>query len=589
MVGSSLKQPFDLQRRTKILALGLFGVILIIIGQLFIIQVIQHDSYKQQAYNEQVAKFILPAKRGQIYAKEGDSVVPLVLNQPVYTAFADPQEVENITQLTDSIASIAPTHAVDGYKKQLNSKSLRYVVIAKKLSYMQAQQIKRKNIAGVGVAQEDIRVYPEGSLAGQILGYVNSDGKGQYGIEGGMEATLKGRDGRLQAVTDVRRIPLTVSRDDISQPAQNGKNLVLSIDRTIQSYVEQALKRGLDNVSATKGSVVVMNPQNGQVYAMANYPSYDPSQYNKVEDYNVFQNGVISEPYEVGSVMKTMSMGAGLDSGAVTVNSTFNDSTGCVQIDDRKICNVEEDPRTAGATMLDTLHYSLNTGVVHILKQMGGGRVTYEARQKLYSYYHDRYRFGMLTGIELDGESKGVVISPDEAEGNNVRYANMAFGQGMDITMLQMAAGFSSAINGGVYYQPSIVAGTMLDTKKISTKKPKILKTGVLSPAASNTLRSMIVQGRQLGVLGGKDPAGYNVGGKTGTSQIIDKKTGEYTNENSIGSYVGFGGNELPQYVIMVQVKDSKAKGYSGTTAAGPIFQDISNKMIEYLQIPPVR
>lgn len=273
MVGSSLKQPFDLQRRTKILALGLFGVILIIIGQLFIIQVIQHDSYKQQAYNEQVAKFILPAKRGQIYAKEGDSVVPLVLNQPVYTAFADPQEVENITQLTDSIASIAPTHAVDGYKKQLNSKSLRYVVIAKKLSYMQAQQIKRKNIAGVGVAQEDIRVYPEGSLAGQILGYVNSDGKGQYGIEGGMEATLKGRDGRLQAVTDVRRIPLTVSRDDISQPAQNGKNLVLSIDRTIQSYVEQALKRGLDNVSATKGSVVVMNPQNGQVYAMANYPS----------------------------------------------------------------------------------------------------------------------------------------------------------------------------------------------------------------------------------------------------------------------------------------------------------------------------
>jgi cell division protein FtsI/penicillin-binding protein 2 len=321
---------------------------------------------------------------------------------------------------------------------------------------------------------------------------------------------------------------------------------------------------------------------------MANYPSYNPNEYNKVTDYSVFQNAVISEPYEVGSVMKTMSMGAGLDSGAVTVNSTFNDASGCVQIDDRKICNVEEDPRTANATMLDTLHYSLNTGVVHILKQMGGGRVTYEARQKLYSYYHDRYRFGVPTGIELAGEAQGVVISPDEAEGNNVRYANMAFGQGMDITMLQMAAGFSSAINGGIYYKPTVIAGTLTDQKKMSPTKPKVLQKGVLSPEASTTLRDMIVKGRQLGVLGGKDPAGYNVGGKTGTSQIIDKRTGEYTNENSIGSYVGFGGNATPQYVIMVQVKDSKARGYAGTTAAGPIFQDISNKMIEYLRIAPI-
>ena len=585
---SNLKQSFDLQRRSKILALLLFGVMILIITQLFVIQVLDHNRYKQQAYDEQVAKFVLPAKRGQIYAKEGSDVVPLVLNQPVYTAFADPQEIKNSTQLITSMKEIAPENLMEGYEKQLSSKTLRYVVVAKKLSFTQAEMLKKKNIAGVGVTQEDKRVYPEGDLAGQILGYVNSDGKGQYGIEEGMNDALKGKNGRLQAVTDVRRIPLTVSKDDISEPAQNGKNVVLSVDRTIQAFAEASLKQGLKNVGATKGSVVVMNPNNGQVYAMANYPSYNPNEYNKVTDYSVFQNAVISEPYEVGSVMKTMSMGAGLDSGAVTVNSTFNDASGCVQIDDRKICNVEEDPRTANATMLDTLHYSLNTGVVHILKQMGGGRVTYEARQKLYSYYHDRYRFGVPTGIELAGEAQGVVISPDEAEGNNVRYANMAFGQGMDITMLQMAAGFSSAINGGIYYKPTVIAGTLTDQKKMSPTKPKVLQTGVLSPEASTMLRDMIVRGRQLGVLGGKDPTGYNVGGKTGTSQIIDKRTGEYTNENSIGSYVGFGGNATPQYVIMVQVKDSKARGYAGTTAAGPIFQDISNKMIEYLRIAPI-
>ncbi len=573
-------------RKSEILAAITVGFVAIIVLNLFYIQIIRHNYYKQQAYDEQVAKFVLPAKRGQIYARDGSSVIPLVLNEPVYIAYADPQQVKDKQNLIDTMNSIAGGNMVKDYKTGLDNKKLRYVVLARGLKHDQAELLKQKNLAGVGLTASDRRVYPEGQLASQLLGYVNDEGKGQYGAEEALNGRLKGVDGKLQAVTDVRRIPLTVSERDVSIPAHDGDNIVLSIDRNIQSYAETALKNGLNKVNATKGSVVIMEPNSGRIMAMANYPTYDPAKYNEVEDYSVFQNGIVSDPYEAGSVIKTLTMGAGLDSGAVNTNSTFN-NRGYVQIDDTKISNVEEDPVNANATMTDVLHYSLNTGVVFILQQMGGGKVNLTARNKLYDYFHNHYRFGEKTGVEQAGESKGIIIPPTEEQGNNVRYANMAFGQGMDVTMMQTAAAFSSSINGGTYYKPTIVGGTTKDGSTVKEVQPKVVKSGVLKAKTSADLRDMIVRGRQLGALGGKDRPGFVVGGKTGTSQIIDPKTGKYTNANSIGSYLGFGGNQTPQYVIMVQVKDSKAAGYAGTTAAGPIFVDISNWLIDYLKIVP--
>lgn len=573
-------------RKSELLAVAMLAFVAVIVLNLFYIQIIRHDYYKKKAYEEQVAKFVLPAKRGQIFAKDGSTLVPLVLNEPVYTMYVDPQQMNDKSELINMVSKISKEKVVEEYKNLLDSDKLRYIVVARELNYKEAENIKKANIAGVGLTTADRRVYPEGDLAAQVLGYVNNEGKGQYGLEGALNRRLKGVDGTLQAVTDVRRIPLTVSDDDISIPAQDGENVVLSIDRNIQAYAEDALKRGLDRVRATKGSVIVMNPNNGHVLAMANYPSYSPAQYNKVEDYSVFQNAIVSEPYEAGSVIKTLTMGAGLDSGVVNVNTTFN-NRGYVQVDDTKISNVEEDPVSANATMTDVLHYSLNTGVVYITQQMGGGKINLQARNKLYGYFHDNYRFGLLTGIEQAGEAKGTIIAPTEEQGNNVRYANMAFGQGMDVTMVQTAGAFAAAINGGTYYQPTVVAGSTKDGSSTKVSKPKVLKKNVIKSTTSSDLRNMIVQGRQLGALGGKDKPGFVVGGKTGTSQIIDAKTGKYTDDNSIGSYLGFGGNQTPQYVIMVQVKDSKAAGYAGTTAAGPIFGDVSNWLLDYLQIVP--
>lgn len=575
--------------RSTIILWGLFAILGIFILRLFYLQVIRHDFYVSRAREVQVQPLTIQPTRGELYVFDGRDIVPIVLNEKVYTVVADPVSVKNPKAVAGKLRAIIGGNLVKDFESLLrdDSKRVRYAVLARNVNRTQAELIKKEAMTGIGLQQTNRRVYPEGSLAAQTLGYVNSDGIGQYGLEGALNDRLKGQPGMLQTVTDVSNIPLTIGESDINKPAVDGDDVVMTIDRTVQLHAETILKQGLDSAKATKGSIIVMDPNDGSVKAMANYPSYDPGNYSKVEDYGLFQNNIVSLPYETGSVIKVLTMGAGLDSGAVTVNSTFPDSSGCTQVDDRKICNVEEDPRSVSATMLDTLRYSLNTGVVHIAKQMGGGSINRKARDTLYHYYHDQYRFGQLTGIEQAGEAPGTIIAPDKAEGNNVRYANMTFGQGMDLTMVQTVVAFSAEINGGTYYQPRVVAGVRQADGRLTKKDPVVLKENVISPSASDQVRDMIWQGRKTGFFGKFDRDGYKIGGKTGTSQVIDRATGEYSDQNSIGSYLGFGGVERPEYVIMVKVENSRAGGYEGTTAAGPIFNNMSNWMIDYLQLKP--
>lgn len=566
--------------------IGLLGIMGVFVVQLFYLQVIRHGYYVAEAEKIQLTSETILPERGMVYALDGDTPVPLVMNETVYTVFADPQAVEDIPAITATLSEVAGGNVVDGYEANLGSEELRYVPMAKQVTRAQAELIREKELAGVGMQEATRRVYPEGQLASQLLGFVNATEEGQYGLEGALHSRLSGTPGLLETVSDVRRIPLTIGDDDVRVPAVDGDDIVLTIDRAVQAYAEQVLKEGLDNAKATNGSIVVMDPDDGSVKAMANYPTYNPSQYTKVDDQGVFQNKVVSFPFETGSVIKTLTMGAGLDSGAVTTSSTF-DNTGCVDIDGTTICNVEEDPIYPGTTMTDILQYSLNTGVVHILQQMGGGNVNAQARETLHNYFTDNYRFGKLTGIEQANESAGTVISPDDPNGANIRYANMTFGQGMDLTMIQTVGAFSATINGGTYHQPHLVGGTRQADGSLQQDQHKVLRDNVVSAQTSAQLRNMIYEGRKRGFFGDVDPAGYIVGGKTGTSQVIDPETGAYTDENSIGTYLGFGGVERPEYVIMVRVQDSKIPGYAGTTAAGPIFNDMSNWMINHLRLEP--
>lgn len=574
--------------RSGALSLGLLIIFAIFTIRLFYLQVIRHDYYVREAEAIQISRLTINPERGSIYAMDGDATVPLVLNEKVFTVFADPSEVEDPSKIASVLTRVAGGNLMDGYADNLSDDSLRYTVLARQVSRSQAEMIKKEDLAGVGFQESTRRVYPEGAMLAQGLGFVNAEGEGQYGIEGALQERLAGKVGMLETVTDVRRIPLTVGEADTRIPAQDGDDVVLTIDRSIQAKTEELLKKGLERANATKGSVLVMDPQSGSVLAMANLPTYDPAKFNEVQDGAVFQNGIVSQPYEAGSVIKALTMGVGLDSGAVNYNTTFNDITGCVRVDGEEICNVEEDPRQASASMTDTLRYSLNTGVVHILRQMGGGSVNQQARERLYEYFHDKYRFGQKTGIEQAGESPGIIRQPDEGDGNNIRYANMTFGQGMDVTMVQAAGAFSAAINGGTFYQPRLVAGTMQADGTMKKSQPKVIATNVLGREASEQTKEMIFQGRNLGFFGQFDRPGFYIGGKTGTSQVIDPKTGRYSDDNSIGTYLGFGATRTPSYVIMVKVDDSKnTGGYEGTTAAGPIFNDLNNWMIDYLKIQP--
>lgn len=572
-----------LSSRTKLLAILLLAVMAVFVLRLFYLQVVKHDNYVAQAAERQTRKLDIPAERGEIYALEGDEPVKLVLNETVYTVFADPMVVEEPERIVKVMNEVAGGNVRDNFASLLDLTETRYQILATNVSYEQAEMIKKENIFGLGFTKTSRRVYPEGQLASQVLGFVNAEGVGQYGVEGALDERLTGTDGVLKTVADVRDVPLTIGNNNINIAPDNGDDIVLTIDRNVQRATEKALAEGLKRIGAKTGSALVMNPRTGEVMAMANLPTYDPAKLDKVDDVAVLNNNTISMPYEPGSVIKTFTVASALDMGTITPGSTFV-NTDKVTVDDRTITNASLG-QTGEITMQHALNWSLNTGMVTIAQRMGNGSyITEPAQQKIYSYFHDKLRLGHPTGIELTGEHSGTVIAPNEAQGNAVRYSNMVFGQGLDVTMLQVATGFSAIINGGTYYQPTVVAGTM-DGDEFTAAPARQSHQNTIKPATSKTARAMIEDARQAFYAGG-DTKGFSIGGKTGTSETI--LNGQYIKDRTIATYLGFGGErgEIPSYVVMVEVS-SPGMNLQGGEHAMPIFTDISNWMLDYLKLQP--
>lgn len=573
---------FNRYGRARILALLTLVIIAVFIVRLFYLQIIQHEYYVRLANSEQRKQLIIPAKRGEIYALDRGKPVKLVLNQAVYTVFADPKIVTKPDEVISTVERVAGGNAKANLNGRLMNKESRYQVLATDVTRKQAELIKQANLRGVGFQQGTMRVYPEGQLAAQTLGFVDTDSNGQYGVEGKLNSRLAGEDGLLQSVTDVSNVPLTIGNNNINRPPKNGDNLVLTLDRNIQTYAEQALAKGLEKSGATKGSVVVMDPETGAVMAMANLPTYSPAEYSKVQDIAAFNNPVISSPYEPGSDIKTLTMAVGIDQGVVRPDSTYT-NTDSIRVGDTVITNATKG-QTGTITFQHALNYSLNTGFVTVAQRLGDGEtITLKARQTMYTYFYERFGLGRLTGIELSGERPGIIIPPDDPSGAAVRYSNMAFGQGMDVTMVQVAAAFSSLVNGGTYHPPTVIAGKVGEDGSFTKQTPKPQVPNIVSRATSDTMRDMTVKARAA-FYAASDKPGYQIGGKTGTSQVI--KNGRYVFNETVGTYLGFGGDVTPRYVIMVQVSGDN-QNLEGGKHAMPIFTDISNWMIDYLQLQP--
>lgn len=559
----------------------LFGGIMVV--RLFYLQVIRHDYYQGAALRGQLKQYEIPAERGVIEAMNGDTTVPIVLNEIRYTLFADPLFIEDAEKSAVKIESIIGGSASE-YEEKMQTPDTRYAILAKKLDKNQKKKIEDMELKGIGVREASYRTYPQGTLASQVLGFVNDEGEGKYGLEEALDNELSGSPGYLKAITDARGIPLAANRENMIDEPERGKRVVLTIDIGMQQQLEEVLKDGLKRAKSDSGSAVIMEVHTGAVKGMANYPTYNPSEFSKVEDGEVFNNAAVSAPLEVGSIMKPLTAAAALDMGAVHKHSSYYDP-GYYRIGDATVRNVEEVGGAGHKTVQDILRQSLNTGATWLLMQMGGGEINEKARGRWHDYMVNHYGFGAATGIEQGYEAPGSIPDPQEGYGLNIQYANTAFGQGMTATPLQMAAALSSVINGGTYYQPHLIAKTIDNDGREFIKEPKAVREDVVKPEVGAIIREFMEHTVEVNYRGAYRPA-YNVGGKTGTAQIADPDGGYYDHKFN-GTFLGFVGGNEAQYVIVVRVNDPGIGGYAGSQAAAPIFTDISNMLIDNFGVAP--
>lgn len=579
-------KPGSFNRRIQFWYGILVLVIVVFIARLFWLQVIRHDYYQQAARSDQLKEYSIAPGRGIIKAHDHGATVPIVLNEKLYTLYADPAFVKNPDSDAIKLINITKGQAGD-YAKLIRTKNSRYVVLAKRLSESQKDQVAALKLPGVGLQAQEYRTYPQGSLAAQLLGFVNDEGKGMYGVEQALNKDLTGTPGRLKAVTDAAGVPLAASRDNIQIAPKDGLDVTLTIDVAMQKQMETILKQGLDRAKSNSGSAVIIDPNSGAIKAMANWPTYDPSQYYKVADANLFNNAVVSSPLEVGSTMKVLTAAAALDQGAIKPDTSYYDPAHWL-LDGHEITNIEEDGGAGTHTVAEILNLSINTGATWMLMQMGGqtGSVTKAARDKWHDYMVNHYQLGRLTGVEQGYEAPGLIPDPNNGYALQLTYANTAFGQAMTATPLQMAAALASVVNGGTYFKPHLVDTYTDASGKVKTKQPEVVRHNVVSPTTSRDVRLLMEYVAAKHNLQPPFSDSYSIGGKTGTAQIANPAGGYFVDKYN-GTYIGFVGGDKPQYVIVVRVNDPRIGGYAGTAAAQPIFTTLGHMLTDNFGVVP--
>ncbi len=574
------------QNRMTLFYWALVAVFIVFVLRLFQIQVLRSDFYGSAAQDSQLKQYEVPARRGSLYGYDGDRIVPLVLNESTYRITVDPELItpDKRPEIARQLADILKQPSQD--IEEILAQDGRYAIVATKQPKAIKDRVDESELPGV-FTNEIIpqRVYVQGGLAPQVLGFVNDAAEGNYGVEQALQKSLAGVPGRVKALTDQNNVPLLATNDNIQQDPVDGADVVLTLDVSMQRQAEKLLERGLTRAKSKSGSVIVMESATGAIKSMANYPAYDPAEFSAVEDPALFVNTSVSSPLEPGSVMKVLTVAAALEEGAVSAEQSYEDP-GVYTVDTEPIRNVTHGAGTR--TVSDVLELSLNTGATWLLMQLGGGELNEEGRTVWHDYLTERYFFGVPTGIEQGSgsESAGAVPDPVEGFARNITYANTSFGQGVSTTPLQMAAAVNAVINGGTYQQPHLVAGERLSDTAIDIHDHAPRRQDVVSASTSETLRgymeNVVVKNNQAAAR-----EGYRVGGKTGTAEIANPDGG-YFSDTFNGTYVGYVGGDVPEYTIFVRVDEPGIPGFAGSSAAAPLFADISNMLIDNFSVPRV-
>ena len=483
--------------------------------------------------------------------------------------------------------------------------------------------------AGIGFQEEYFRFYPEKSLAANVLGFVDSAGSGQYGIEETFDAQLKGKKGIFKAQMDSVGRQITVG-ESVIQPAVNGEDIVLTIDRNIQLEVERLIEKGVGEYRANSGQVIVMDPKSGKIIAMAHYPSFDPNSYGDVfaktdvdfsaeeianlvqleddpnhymfyrnwdtrDGYEVFKdeqegkaavyqrftnwygqevykNKMVNEIYEPGSVFKPVVMASAIDDGDVTPDTTYYES-GPIKVDEFEIHN-STDTYKGLQTMTNVLENSSNIGMAWVAKKIG---------RNLFYSYAIKFGFADRLGIELDNEEKGYFEYFTEwADSELVTHA---FGQGVTVTPLQIAAAYSVMANKGVLMQPYIVAATRDASGKITTTEPQVIRQ-VISEDTANKITAMMVSAVENGVAPKAKVEGHFVAGKSGTAQTYKYGKPLSGAGTTITTFAGYAPIDAPKFVVVVKFDFPRTSEWCANTSA-PMAAEIEKFLFTYYNIPP--
>lgn len=574
MVAKGQKDIF--YARTAALTVFLLCFLVLLVGRLFQLQIVQGKEYKLQAEDQHSSTRQLMATRGdiKIFDKQTGETFLVATNLKKPLVYAVPAEILDPLATAEKLSETLGLDEMELLEK-FKLKDRKYVPLKKLLTDEEQERVKALALRGLYFDTEDTRVYPEQSLLSQTLGFVGyKDDKktGLYGLERFFEKDLAGRQGLLVQERSAAGAWIFGAKRDY-QPPVDGTSLILTIDKSIQFKAEQVIKRTVEEHQAESGSVVVVNPKTGAVLALANFPDYNPNEYNKVEDPKKYLNEAVVGSYEPGSIFKPLTLAAALNEGKISPETTYTDN-GFVEIDNYTLKNSDEKANGV-QTMTQVLEKSLNTGTIFAQQQIGN--------EKFLEYVR-RFGFGKETGIELV-EAKG---SLDNLKGNiAVNYATASFGQGISATPMQLVQAFTSIANGGRMMKPYIVQAKVNPEGTLEQTSPHAVGD-VISPTTANTVAAMMVNVVENGH--GKKAAvpGFFIAGKTGTAQVSKKNGKGYEENMNIGSFVGFGPVENPIFLMLVRVDYPKNVKFAESTAA-PAFGELAQFILHYYNIQATR
>lgn len=574
------EQKKDMKMRKRILkcftGLLIFGLVLTV--RLVCLQTVQSADLTERADAQSEADRKIQSPRGMILDRDGKV---LAISEVAKSLYADPTMMQSDTDgkgktPAEAAELLAPYLRIkqDEIEERL-SRDTSFVWLDRTMDDDKYQALKSviadKHIKGLRFVDENRRYYPNGTLAAQLIGFVGDNDHGLDGIEMVLDDDIRGDTQKLRLTTDSNNVPIFDSALEKVLPDKE-KSVRLTIDSTIQYIAEKGLDDIMKNNKPEGAAIIIMNPKTGEILAMASRPNFDPNDYGKANK-EAYKNRAVVNLYEPGSTFKPLMASAALDAGTWTESKTYKD-VGYVQVDDRVISNWD-DSGMGTVTLKEILKFSINTGMVAIGLNTGG---------KILTSYAEKYGFGKQTGIELPGEGEGILFNPDEM--SNINTATMAIGQGIAVTPLQMVQAFGAVANHGTMMKPFVIKE--IDNPDGSVfKKTEPQEVGQPISAEVSRIISTIMAD-EINSGGGLNAKidGYNFCGKTGTAQRLNSEGTGYAEGQYIGSFVGFGPLEDPEYVVLIVV-DNPSGVYYGAQVAAPIFKMMMTDIVRIKGIRP--